>query len=96
MLLTSWFSPTQALPVPLASGTIGDLEGLQFSTAAVVDGAVLWAGSLSFPSGTVLVTNQSMRPVYQHQLVPGTYDVVVARSDASLQSALVVSFVRTA
>lgn len=79
--------------VPLPSGTIGNLEGLQFSTA-VVDGEVLWAGSLSFPSGTVLVTNHSMRPLHRHQLVPGKYDVVVvAPSDASHQSGLVVSLV---
>jgi len=81
--------------VPLTSGTIGDVEGLQFSTDAVIDGDVLWAGSLSFPSGTVLVTNQSMRPLHRHQLVPGTYDVVVlAPSNASHQSGLVVSLVR--
>ena len=73
--------------VPLAYGTIGELEGLQFSTDAVIGGDVLWAGPLSFPSGTVLVTNQSMRPLYRHQLVPGTYHVaVVAPSNASPQS----------
>lgn len=74
----------------------GDLETVHFSADAVIDGEVLWAGSLSFPSGTVLVTNQSMRPLHQHQLEPGTYDVVISASgDASLQRGFIVSLVRT-
>ena len=70
---------------------------LQFSTDALTDGDVLWAGSLSFPSGTVLVANASMRRLRQHQLAPGTYQVVIlASSKDSGQRGLIVSLVRTA
>ena len=87
-------SDTVSVPLPFSTGDMGTL---QFSTDAVIDGDVLWAGSLSFPSGTVLVTNQSMRRLRQHQLAPGTYDVVVfASSKASLERGLIVSLVRTA
>jgi hypothetical protein len=79
------------LSVPLMSSP-GDLAALQFRTDAVVDGDVLWAGSLSFPSGTVLVTNQSMRPLRRRRLAPGMYDVLIVMSSASsLRGGLIVS-----
>lgn len=69
---------------------IEDLENVDFRTDDTDVGEVLWSGVLSLPSGRLLVSNQSMRPLRSHRLTPGNYEVSVLATNGARERLAII------